>query len=315
MNLNRKVLISAPRDERLPDAERKQIKKDILREITRLGYDPSVFLTPTGGEGLAAGQGWSPQAVLDVAKRCVGAVLIGIPFWKITVDDGEAWLPTDYCSHEGAVAHALGLPVLAISIGIKGRGFFDEHATGHRILSPFLPDPLWTTRDNFLRPLQQWSDEIQRRRDVFFGYCSKSATLAAEIQTLVERAGATVHSWEVDFRAGESILHEIATANSMCSCGLFLFSEDDRYAEDPDAVAPRDNVVFEAGYFMSTRGYNRCLIIRHANAKMPADLGGTIYLQLQRGSAVSTIEARLNRFLRDQLQSPHPSLGSAYLER
>jgi predicted nucleotide-binding protein len=161
---------------------------------------------------------------------------------------------------------------------------------------------LWTARGAFRGPLQQWSEEIQRRRDVFFGYCSKSRALAAEIEALVKQTGATVRNWEVDFRAGRSILNEIATANSQCSCGLFLFSEDDRYEEDPRAAAPRDNVVFETGYFMSTRGHDRCLIIRHANAKMPADLGGTIYLHLERDTAVSKIEERLGQFLREHLQ-------------
>lgn len=303
MNMNRRVFVSAPRNVRLhSDAPRIQVKKDVLDQVKGLGYKPQIFLTPEGGEGLPEGQGWSPQAVLDVAKRCVGAVLIGLPFWKVEVDGREAWLPTDYCSHEGAVAHALGLPILAVSVGIEGRGFFDEHAKGHRILYPFPPDQSWTIHDDFLGPLKKWSDEIQNHRDVFFGYCSKSATLAAQIRVLIEGAGATVHSWEVDFRAGESILEEIADANSRCSCGLFLFSEDDQYGNTPDVVAPRDNVVFEAGYFMSTRGHDRCLIIRHGNAKMPADLGGTIYLQLHRGISASTIESRLHQYLHAQLR-------------
>jgi predicted nucleotide-binding protein len=106
----------------------------------------------------------------------------------------------------------------------------------------------------------------------------------------------------VDFRAGKSILGEISAASSQCSCGVFLFSEDDRFEDNANVVAPRDNVVFEAGYFMSTRGDDRCLIIRHGDAKMPADLEGRIYVQLQRGSTVSTIEPRLKVFLRDQLQ-------------
>jgi len=302
MNLNRRVFVSAPRDVRLRgDAVRIQVKNDVIREIRQLGYEPSIFLTPEGG-GLAARQGgWSPEAVLDVARHCVGAVLIGVPFWKITIDGRESWLPSDYCSHEGAVAHALGLPLLAISVGIEGRGFFDEHVRGHRIVFPFPPDSSWITQGAFRGPLQQWSDEIQSRHDVFLGYCSKSRTLALEIEAMVKQTGATVLNWEMDFRAGRSILNEIATANSLCSCGLFLFSEDDRYEEDPFTAAPRDNVVFEAGYFMSTRP-DRCLIIRHANAKVPADLGGDIYLQLERGAAGSSIERRLKQFLRESLQ-------------
>ncbi len=303
MNLNRRIFISAPRDVRLQhDPVRLQAKNDILGEIRQLGYDPSIFLTPAGGTGLAAGEGWSPQAVLTVAKKRAGAVLIGIPFWKVTIDGQEAWLASDYCSHEGAVAHALGLPVLAVSIGIEDRGFFDEHAKGHRIVSPFPPSPSWMTNDDFLGPLQRWSDEIQSRQDVFFGYCSKSAALAEQIRKSVESTGATVHDWAMDFRAGESILGEISATSARCSCGLFLFSEDDRYSDSADVVAPRDNVVFEAGYFMSKRGHDRCLIIRHGDAKMPADLEGTIYLHLQRGSDVSAIERRLHRYLRETLQ-------------
>ena len=209
-------LHSAPRDVRLHDDPlRIQVKNDVVREIERLGYDITSFHTPAGGTGLAAGEGWSPQAVLDVAKKCVGAVLVGIPFWKVTIDGREAWMPTDYCSHEGAVAHALGLPVLAVSLGIEGRGFFDEHAKGHRILSPFPPSSSWTAKADFRGPLKQWSKEIQSRKDVSFGYCSKSAALAKQIQKSIKSAGATVHNWEMDFRAGKSILGEIATASAV----------------------------------------------------------------------------------------------------
>jgi hypothetical protein len=40
-------------------------------------------------------------------------------------------------------------------------------------------------------------------------------------------------------------------------------------------AVPRDNVVFEAGYFIRAKGKDRVLIVREAGAKTPADLGGT----------------------------------------
>lgn len=83
----------------------------------------------------------------------------------------------------------------------------------------------------------------------------------------------------MDFRAGGSIFDEIENARAACSCGLFLFSEDDPLEGAPGIAAPRDNVVFEAGYFMSSKGPEKCLIIRHGEAKMPADLADSARFQ------------------------------------
>jgi predicted nucleotide-binding protein len=55
--------------------------------------------------------------------------------------------------------------------------------------------------------------------------------------------------------------------------------------------------VFEAGYFMSAKGPKRSLIIRHGEAKMPADLDGYIRVQLSKTADVGSIERRLEDFL------------------
>jgi predicted nucleotide-binding protein len=63
-------------------------------------------------------------------------------------------------------------------------------------------------------------------------------------------------------------------------------------------AAPRDNVVFEAGYFVSAKGPRNSVIIRVGNAKMPADLGGAIYLAVPSGATdPAMIEARLRDFI------------------
>jgi predicted nucleotide-binding protein len=40
--------------------------------------------------------------------------------------------------------------------------------------------------------------------------------------------------------------------------GVFLFTRDDKVADETDAnkAVPRDNVVFEAGYFSHAKGRN-----------------------------------------------------------
>lgn len=80
-----------------------------------------------------------------------------------------------------------------------------------------------------------------------------------------------------------------------------LFAENDPLKGSDGSAAPRDNVVFEAGYFMNSKGPNRCLIIRQGNAKMPADLGGAIYLHLESPGDITSIETRLTRFLNENL--------------
>jgi hypothetical protein len=296
MSVKRRVFISAPRDIRL-DTPRSKIKRAIIDQIERLGYEPQIFLDSEGGTGLAKGVGWSLEEVEAVARRCVGAAIIGVPFWKTTQEGREFWLPTDYCQYESAIAHAYDLPILAIAVGIEQRIIFDQHARLHTVSIPLQEDLSWLQTATFRGPFENWKRDIEQRRDVFLGYCSKSAGMAAQIQLRLERLGASVLNNAMDFKPGLSILDEIESARARCSCGVFLFSEDDPHEGASGRAAPRDNVVFEAGYFMSAKGAERCLIIRHGEAKMPADVGGAIYVPLSKTADVSSIEGRLSDFV------------------
>lgn len=80
-----------------------------------------------------------------------------------------------------------------------------------------------------------------------------------------------------------------------------MFAENDPLEGSEEAAAPRDNVVFEAGYFIGTKGPDRCVIVRQGEAKMPADLGGAIYLHLAEAHDVAPIETRLTRFVEENL--------------
>jgi predicted nucleotide-binding protein len=62
-------------------------------------------------------------------------------------------------------------------------------------------------------------------------------------------------------------------------------------------AAPRDNVVFEAGYFVHAKGQRRVLIVLESGAKMPADLGGSIYAPLDDRSNIESLAGQLKRFL------------------
>jgi predicted nucleotide-binding protein len=114
--------------------------------------------------------------------------------------------------------------------------------------------------------------------------------------------GVPVRSYAFDFTAGSTILEEIEAAARECTCGIFLFTKDDpQQPGQPWQAAPRDNVVFEAGFFMSAKGRERTLIIREEGAKMPADVGGGIYLGLKDRNDISPIQHAVSEFLHKRL--------------
>ena len=168
-------------------------------------------------------------------------------------------------------------------------------------LITFIRDAQQLVDEAEFQKARTWVREVNSRRDVFLGYCSQNAGTAAQIANYLINESATVLNYKMDFRSGASILNEVADASVRCSSGIFLFAENDPLEGSDGNAAPRDNVVFEAGYFMSSKGPERCLIIRQGNAKMPADLGGAIYLHLKSADDIAPIETQLARFLNNNL--------------
>ena len=106
----------------------------------------------------------------------------------------------------------------------------------------------------------------------------------------------------MDFLSGGTILEEIERAAMECICGIFLFTNDDPLTgSDLHKAAPRDNVVFEAGYFIHAKGKERNLIICEEGVKIPADVGGNIYVPLKERNDISSIETSLRNFLEKRL--------------
>jgi len=116
-------------------------------------------------------------------------------------------------------------------------------------------------------------------------------------QEIEREIGASVLDWQFDFQEGQTIIEEIEEAARNTTGGVFLFTKDDQLQGEANIAAPRDNVVFEAGFFAHAKGRGRVLIVRETGAKMPADLGGNIYAVLSDKTNISPIEPRLRRFL------------------
>jgi predicted nucleotide-binding protein len=160
----------------------------------------------------------------------------------------------------------------------------------------------WLSNATFRKSFKAWTQKMDERPDVFLGYCSEARSTAQSIHLyLKEKLNLSVMNWDMDFTGGGTVLEEIDRSSRLCTCGIFLFTKDDPLEGDKGHAAPRDNVVFEAGYFIRSKGKERVAIIREEGAKMPADLGGNIYIHLSNKDNTASIEGQLKDFLERRL--------------
>jgi hypothetical protein len=300
LSVTRRIYVSLPADHWLP-AKLNDLKWGVVEEIEKLGYTPEIFTNPKGKPGLASAKAWNPRLADEIARRCVGAAILGMPRWSFKdVEDRPALLPTEFNHYEGALAHTLGLPILVlVQKDVRRRVVFDMSFSGYVGEFNAEADLGWLHTDEFRVPFGYWKALLDERRDIFLGYCSSSEATAAMIKRFLLSLGVRILDWQTDFIPGRTILDQIEQAAARTLGGIFLFTKDDDLAKETQvgSAVPRDNVVFEAGYFIGLKGKRSVLIIREAGSKMPADLGGDIYASLTDRANISQIERTLSAFI------------------
>jgi hypothetical protein len=193
----------------------------------------------------------------------------------------------------------MGLPMLMVlERGIQWRGAFDQ-SSAQICEVPLDADEPWLTSSYFEQCFNPWRRDLDARFDLFLGYSSESKGTAQNLKRVFKDKGARVLDWQ-EFGPG-TILEQIKLAAACCTGGVFLFTADDDLEGKPGMAAPRDNVVFEAGYFVHAKGHRRVLVIRESggkrSAKMPADLGGAIYAPLPDLANIEALDQQLDRFV------------------
>jgi len=293
------VFVSLPADNWLTGQEN-ETKWGIVSRIESLGYITEIFFDPRGTNPIAASKAWSAAECESVMRRCDGCVLLGFARWRLMHDSGSFWLPTDFNHYEGALANTLNLPMLVlVQEGVERRCIFDRSYKGYVGAIPTEPSLDWLNSNGFEVPFKYWKQQLESRRDIFLGYCSAASAAASQIKNfLVSNLGVTVLDWQTDFSPATTILSQIEEAANRCSAGVFLFTQDDVLSGKggKSRAAPRDNVVYEAGFFSAAKGKSRVLIVLERGAKMPADLGGDIYASLDSKTNITSIEDTLKRF-------------------
>jgi hypothetical protein len=300
MPITRRIYVSLPADAWLSD-NLNELKWGIVEEIEKLGYTPEIFTNPRGRPGLASAKAWHPRDADEIARRCAGAAILGMARWQFRdTDDQSVLLPTEFNHYEGALARTLGLPTLVlVQRDVRRRVVFDMNFGGYVGDFPPNADTAWLHTEEFRVPFKYWKALLAQRRDIFFGYSGASRAIAADIKRYLLSLGASVLDWQTDFIPGRTILDQIEQAAARSVGGIFLFTRDDDLADrtQTHTAVPRDNVVFESGYFIGLKGKHNVLIIRETGSKMPADLGGDIYASLPDQTSIAPIERTIEAFL------------------
>jgi predicted nucleotide-binding protein len=317
MKTTPRLFVSVPDDRHLDD-RRRALKVAIIKSIADQGFEPVGFEPEQFGTGLPLNMdSWTVERANRLIHKSDGLLVLALARSHALVvssigsgidalPSAPLPIPTPYNHLEGALAISQGLPVLILhEESMERSGIFASGIKSTTI--PATADETWVKSASFTNHFAAWTQLVQNRRDVFLGYCSKADPVAEELRKHIESNGFSVVDWSRDFKsAGATILEEIERASSRCRCAIFLFTRyDDVKARATGKASsqsiPRDNVLLEAGYFTRSHGKSRVAIVREAGAKMPADLGGIIYLSFDNRKDLGKTKNGIVKFLDDTL--------------
>jgi hypothetical protein len=293
MTRPKRVYVSVPRDQHLDERQR-VLKHAILDELRRKGMEPQEFQV----SGLSLRAPYTIESVRSIMTRCHGALILAFARWQDPSRGEGVAMPTVWNHFEGAFALALRKEILVI----RERNVSEDGITwmggGYIILSaPSGVGPEWLDTGYAKPQIDAWADAVNRVDDVFLAYSSKARPTANDINKFLSSRGVAVRDWEINFAPGGTILDELLEASNKCLGAIMLLTRDDEFLGEENFAAPRDNVIFEMGLFMEAKGRERVLVVREQGAKMPADIGGGIYVPLQNRNDITPIQLKLLDFI------------------
>ena len=212
-------------------------------------------------------------------------------------------MPTVWNHFEGAFAVSMKREILVITEQHVANDGITWGGGGQLILwAPSDAEPDWLDTPDALRHIDAWTEAVKEKDDVFLAYCSKARDTANDIHKFISSRGVSVRDWEMDFAPGATILSELMEATQDCIGAIMLLTKDDELVSgEENQAAPRDNVIFEMGLFMEAKGRERVLVVREHGAKMPADVGGGIYLSLMDRGDITPIHSKLIDFIDNRI--------------
>ena len=299
------IYVSASLDSNLNDNQ-KAVKDAIFQKLKDNDLEPWGFKKHG-----PLRKGWGFKEANEAMQKCQGAIVLAFAQWSCRGlgprKRQNGFTPSEGNHFEGGLAMAHEVPLLVIKEeGTLDRGVLTKSA-GHTVVEmPRDSSADWVnTNQDFINDFDTWVKDVKENPRVFLGYCSAAKAVAGKIiRHLRRKYKLPVCDYAKDFRPGLTILDGISKAAQECSYGVFLFTKDDKLSTSGGMLAsPRDNVIFEAGYFMHAKGKERVLIVKEKGVKMPADIGGNIYINLNSRNDIPAIYDQIEQFFTQQQET------------
>jgi predicted nucleotide-binding protein len=98
----------------------------------------------------------------------------------------------------------------------------------------------------------------------------------------LERLGVEVIALDEQYNAGKTVIEKFED-NTDVNFAVILLTEDDVGGKSSDALQPRprQNVIFELGYFMGRLRRTRVCAIKKRNVELPSDILGMVWLSFE----------------------------------
>lgn len=125
------------------------------------------------------------------------------------------------------------------------------------------------------------TQSVTNTKSIFIVH-GRNDSVKAQVSNLLLKLGLKPIILHEQTNHGKTIIEKFE-ANANVSAAIALFTDDDlgKYKDDENLeFRARQNVIFEAGYFIGKLGRNKTIILNSPNIKIPSDLQGYVYIEL-----------------------------------
>lgn len=119
--------------------------------------------------------------------------------------------------------------------------------------------------------------------EIFIGSSSEALRIARAVERAMKRSLLVPHLWATDvFKLSSTAIEDLVNESASCDFAVIVLAADDlTISRGRRRPSPRDNAIFEVGFFMGAIGRERTFLMtpRGAKLKIPTDIAGINYVE------------------------------------
>lgn len=113
---------------------------------------------------------------------------------------------------------------------------------------------------------------------LFIGSSAQSLPIARELGKQLGGVAAVTLWSEGAFQPGRTVIESLMDVGDRCDFAAFLVTSDDLTSRREPRSLGRSNLIFELGFLLGRIGAARTFVIAEAEAALPSDLAGVVYI-------------------------------------